>query len=59
MPPQGPLGFVLFWIAALGVGTGLVLLVLGFGFGWLALIGALVAAWFLLGAIRRRTQRGR
>lgn len=57
--PQGPLGFVLFWIAALGVGAGLVLLVLGFGFGWLALIGAPVAASLLPGALRRRPQRGR
>ena len=59
MSLNGPLGFVLFWLAALAAGTLFVLLVVGGGFGWLALVGLPAIVLLVLGALRARPHRGR
>ncbi len=53
MPPRGPLGFLLFWIAALAAGTAFVFVVLGGGYGWLAL-AAIPVLVLLIGIFRAR-----
>ena len=52
---QGPLGFVVFWVAALAVGVLLVALVVGARFGWL-LLAAVPAAALVMIAVRGRPQ---
>lgn len=44
----GPLAFVVFWVVALAVGVGFVLLVVGGGFAWLLLLALPAAALGLL-----------
>jgi cytosine/uracil/thiamine/allantoin permease len=53
---HGPLGFLLFWVTALGVGTVFVLLVVGAGLGWLALVAAPAVVLLLVGLVSRRSQ---
>jgi tetrahydromethanopterin S-methyltransferase subunit D len=56
---HGPLGFLLFWVTALGVGTGFVLLAVGAGLGWLVLVAAPAVVLLLVGLVSRRSQRRR
>jgi hypothetical protein len=56
---HGPLGFLLFWVTALGVGSVFVLLVVGVGVGWLALVAAPAVVLLLVGLVSRRSQRER
>lgn len=51
--PRGPLGFLLFWIAALAAGTAFVLATVGNGYGWL-LLAAPVAVLLLIAFARKR-----
>lgn len=51
---SGPLGFLLFWVTALGVGTVFVLLVVGAGIGWLILAAVPALAMVLIGVLRAR-----
>lgn len=51
---SGPLGFLLFWVTALSVGTVFVLLVVGAGIGWLILAAVPALALVLIGVFRAR-----
>lgn len=51
---RGPVGFVLFWIVALAVGTALVLRHVDGGFGWLALAAGPAFALVPIGLFRAR-----
>lgn len=52
--PRGPLGFLLFWIAALAAGTAFVMATVGGRYAWLLLLVAAVVVLLLVSRSRGR-----